>query len=93
MAAIVAVTSFLLHVRAGFTQRAQNAALGDAPVVQWTYGDATTNDEWRLVGVGGGYGTNQQWQLVPVPWRLRDSARGSCTTRSRRRGRCRPPSW
>ena len=34
----------------------QNAGLGDsAPVVQWDYVDTTTNDEWRLVDVGGGY--------------------------------------
>jgi alpha-glucosidase len=40
----------------GKSMAVQNASLGDTtPVVQWTYQDATTNDEWRVVDAGGGY--------------------------------------
>jgi alpha-glucosidase len=34
----------------------QNAAITDtAAVIQWPFADATTNDEWRTVDVGGGF--------------------------------------
>jgi alpha-glucosidase len=48
----------ILNRNSGKALAVQNAALTDAAaVIQWTYGDPTTNDEWRLFDVGGGYVT------------------------------------
>jgi alpha-glucosidase len=45
----------IVNRNSGKVLAVQNAALGDvAPVVQWDYVDATTNDEWRLVDAGNG---------------------------------------
>jgi hypothetical protein len=46
----------IVNRNSGKALAVKNALIDDAtPVLQWDYADATTNDEWRPVDVGGGY--------------------------------------
>ncbi|EPX63317.1 hypothetical protein D187_005723 [Cystobacter fuscus DSM 2262] len=46
----------IINRNSGKALAVQGASRADtAPVLQWAYVDSTTNDEWRLVDVGGGY--------------------------------------